>query len=108
MANAVAFHDHDGIRPKLALGIPELPEAHGLDCLDARPLLRVNPGHTRRSENSRQEDPHRFHGTLTPSSAHTHAMQRLTSNSVVDGMQSRRAADYRWRRGGRVGVVFCR
>src|SRR6266403_1417600 len=44
----------------------------------------------------------------SPLQLRTRAVQCLTSNSVLNGMQSRRTADYRWRRAVSEGVVFCR
>src|SRR5882762_6503261 len=76
ITNTVTLHNHNGICPKLSLAIPELSKAHGLDDLDrlgVRPLLRANSSHTCSTENRRQQNPHRRHGTPTPSS-HTYTL----------------------------------
>src|SRR5205823_14743098 len=61
---------------KPPLGIPKLSKSHGFDGLDrlgAGPFLRVNSSRTCCTENRRQQNPLRFHGTPTPSS-HKHTL----------------------------------
>jgi hypothetical protein len=62
-ANALAFHNHDGIRPNLPLGIPQLAELHRLNGSRVRLFLSANCSPAKHSQKKYQENLYRLHTT---------------------------------------------